>query len=57
MVNFLSTCCPDLHKLLKPIDDLTRKGRQFMWGKEQQIVFEEIKHRLVKLAVLHFARQ
>ena len=34
MVNFLSMFCPELQKLLKPIDDLTRKGRQFTWGKE-----------------------
>ena len=27
MVNFLSIFCPDLQKLLKPIYDLTRKGR------------------------------
>ena len=32
--------------------DLTRKGRQFVWGKEQDI-FEEIKHRLQKPPVLH----
>ena len=28
MVNFLSMFCPELQKLLKPIYDLTRKGRQ-----------------------------
>ena len=39
--------------LLKPIYDLTRKGRQFVWGNEQQEVFEEIKHRLIKPPVLH----
>ena len=43
MVNFVSIFCPDLQKLLKPINDLTRKGRQFVWGKEQQEAFEEIK--------------
>ena len=53
MVNFLSIFFPDLQKLLKPIYDLTRKGRQFTWKREQQIAFEEIKHRLVKLPVLH----
>ena len=37
MVNFLSIFCPELQKLLKPIYDLTRKGRQFLWGGEQQI--------------------
>ena len=53
MVNFLSIYFPDLQKLLKPIYDLTRKGRQFIWGEEQQLAFEEIKHRLIKLPVLH----
>ena len=52
MVNFLSMFCPELQKLLKPICDLTRKGRQFIWGKEQDS-FEEIKCRLVKPPVLH----
>ena len=36
MVNFLSMFCPELQKLLEPIYDLTRKGRPFVWGKEQQ---------------------
>ena len=33
VVNFLSMFCPELQKLLKPIYDLARKGRQFIWGK------------------------
>ena len=53
MVNFLSIFCPELQKLLKPIYDLTRKGRQFIWGEDQQSAFEEINHRLVKLPMLH----
>ena len=44
---------PELQKLLKPIYDLTGKGRPFNWGKEQQDSFEEIKRRLLKLPVLH----
>ena len=52
-VNFLSMFCPELQKLLKPIYDLTRKGRPFHGGKEQQDSFVEIKHRLMKLPVLH----
>ena len=32
---------------------MTRKGRPFIWGKEQQDSFEEIKHRLIKPPVLH----
>ena len=53
VVNFLSMFCPELQKLLKPIYDLTRKGRPFLWGKEQQDSFTEIKHRLIKPPVLH----
>ena len=34
MVNFLSMFCAELQKLLKPIYDLTRKCRQFIWGRE-----------------------
>ena len=37
---------------MKPIYDLTRKGRQFIWGEEQQKAFDEIKHRLQRLPVL-----
>ena len=53
MVNFLSMFCWELQNLLKPIYHLTRKGRQFIWGKEQQMAFEEINHILVKPPVLH----
>ena len=53
IVNFLSMFCPELQKILKPIYDLTRKGRPFNWGKEQQDSFEEIKCRLIKPPVLH----
>ena len=45
--------CPELQKLLNPIYDLTRKGRPFVWGKQQQDSFEEIKHRLIKPLVLN----
>ena len=53
MLNFLSMFCPELPKFLQPIYDLTRKGKQFLWGKEQQDSFEEIKQRLIKPPVLH----
>ena len=52
MVIFLSIFCPELQKLLKPIYDLTKKGGPFLWGKEQQDTFEEIKSRLQKPPVL-----
>ena len=53
VVHFLSMFCPELQKLLKPIYDLTRKGRPFNWGKDQQDSFEEVKCRIMKLPVLH----
>ena len=53
MVIFLNLFCLELQKLLKPIYNLSRKGRHFIWGKDQQVDFNEIKSRLVKLPVLH----
>ena len=53
MVNFLSMFCPELQKLLKPIYDLTRKGRLFIWAKEQEDAFGAMKWRLVKPPILH----
>ena len=35
VVNYLSLFCPDLQKLLKPIVELTRKGRPFIWGERE----------------------
>ena len=53
MVNFVSIFCLELQKLLKPIYDLTRKRRQFIWGEELQKAFDEIKHRPQRPPVLH----
>ena len=52
VVNFVSIFCPELQKLLKPIYELTKKGRPFVWGDEQQKVFDEIKSRLLKPPIL-----
>ena len=52
VVNFVSIFCPELQKLLKPIHELTRKGRLFVWGDEQQKAFDEIKSRLLKPPIL-----
>ena len=53
MVTFVSIFCPELQGLLKTIYDLTRKGRHFIWGEEQQKAFVEIKSRLQSPPVLH----
>ena len=44
--------CPELEKLLKPIYDLTKKGKPLIWEKEQQEAFKEIKKRMLKPPVL-----
>ena len=56
VVNYLSLFCPDLQKLLKPIVDLTRKDRPFMWGEAQEKAFTEVKLRLKNPPVLHLPR-
>ena len=38
--------------MLKPIYNLTKKGKPFLWGKEQQDTFEEIKSRMQNPPVL-----
>ena len=45
--------CPELQRLLKLIYYLMGKGRQFIWGEEQQYAFKEIKHRLIRPPILH----
>ena len=52
VVNFVSIFCPELQKLLKYIYELTKKGRPFVWGDEQQKAFDEIKNRLLKPPIL-----
>ena len=48
--------CPDLQKLLKPIVELTRKGRPFIWGDAQENAFKEVKLRLKNPPVLHLPK-
>ena len=52
VVNFMTIFCPELQKLLKPIHELTNKGRPFVWGEEQQKAFDDIKSRLLKPPIL-----
>ena len=53
MVNFVSIFHPEPQGLLKPIYDLTRKGRHFIGGEEQQKAFDKIKNKLQRPPVLH----
>ena len=56
VVNYLSLFCPDLQTLFKPILELTRKGRPFVWGQEQEKAFKEVKLRLINPPVLHLPK-
>ena len=56
VVNNLSLFCPDLQKLLKPIVELTRKGRPFKWGDAQEKAFREVKLRLKNPPSFAFAK-
>ena len=56
VVNYLSLFCPDLQKLLKPIVELTRKGRPFIRGDVQEKTFKEVKLRSTNPPVLHLPK-
>ena len=56
VVNYLSIFCKNLQKLLKPIYDLTKKGRPFLWQKEQQWAFDIIKERMLNPPILHLPK-
>ena len=56
VVNYLSSFCPDLQKLLKPIVELTRKDRPFIWGDAQEKAFREVKLRSTNPPVLHLPK-
>ena len=56
LVNYLSLFCPDLQILLRPIVELTYKERPFVWGREKEIAFKEVKKRLTNPLVLHLPK-
>ena len=56
VVYYLSLFCPDLQRLLKPIVELTRKDRPFLWGEAQEKAFREVKQRLTNPSVLHLPK-
>ena len=56
VVNYLSIFCRDLQRLLKPIYDLTKKGRPFIWQKEQQQAFDLIKERMINPPILYLPK-
>ena len=55
-MNYVSLFCKDLQCLLRPIVELTWKGRPFQWGPEQEKSFRQIKKQLQRPPVLHLPR-
>ena len=55
-MNYLSIFCRHLQKLLKPIYDLTKKGRPFIWQEEQQDAFDTIKEMMINPPVLYLPK-
>ena len=56
VVNYLSIFCRNLQKLLKPIYELTKKGRPFIWQDEQQQAFDTIKEMMIKPPILYLCK-
>ena len=49
---------PDLSNVMQPINDLLKKGREFIWGEEQKLAWSRIHEILaVNLQTCHFSRQ
>ena len=56
VVNYLSIFCRNLQRLLKPIYDLTKKGRPFIWQEEQQQAFDAIKEKMINPPILYLPK-
>ena len=56
VVKYLSIFCRNLQNLLKPIYELTKKGRSFIWQKEQQRAFDTIKEMMIKPPILYLPK-
>ena len=56
VVNYLSIFCRHLQKLLKPIYDLTKKGRPFHWQEEHQQAFDNIKEKMLNHPILYLPK-
>ena len=56
MVNYYARFLPQYSEVSKPIVDLTRKNKKFVWGTEQQQAFETLKERLCTAPVLAYPR-
>ena len=44
----------DFSTIVAPLNDLTKKGVEFLWGTTQDIAFDELKKRLISAPLLYF---
>ena len=56
VVNYLSIFCRHLQKSLKPIYDLTEKGRPFHWQEEHQQAFDNRKEKMLNPPILYLPK-
>ena len=54
MVNYLGVYLPNLHKVLKPLNDLLRSDVTFQWGPAQNDSFNQVKGLLMSEPVLAY---
>ena len=53
--NFYHRFVEDFSHHAKPLFELTKKDRKWTWGEDEQLAFDEIKHRVTSSPILHFA--
>ena len=56
LVQYSAKFTPDVASIAKPIQELTRKGVTFQWGKEQQTAFEELRALVTQAETLGYFR-
>ena len=56
LVQYSAKFIPDLASIARPIQDLTRKHVDFVWGKKQQYAFDKLKSLMTKPDVLAYFR-
>ena len=54
MVNYLNTFCPNLSQVIKPLFDLTKQDREFIWSDVHQEAFAKAKHLIASAPCLAY---
>ena len=53
MANYLNTFCPNLLQVIKPLFDLTKQDREFIWSDVHQEEFAKVKHLIASAHAWH----